>query len=213
MLWIKGKWVTAVTHPNMRFVNLAEWQEVCDEVAAYNTARTEFYRDIADRALLSFRDSGKQSRLEANVVNMAYGSEKIVAASNNIQIKFVERATPTVEGRLLATDTSSRDGSYPTNPDLDFDVLKAGAIVPTEEDLPLARIETDLGLDNADIDQDGDPLETGAEPGVPEDPDADPDEPSPEVAPQKPEPGTAPVKAKPADADFFRPQPTRKDRS
>lgn len=198
--WIDGAWVTLAGPPHMHRVGMTGWLQTYASLKAKHRAQAAIHYDIVAAALRRLEQMGTKARLEARVLDLGYDSESIAKAANGVRIRFVERANPTTPGALLAIGSSSREASYETL--FDPDDLLAMPIVDQDEDAPAVREETDLGLDDANIDQDGEIIEADEDEAVPVD-----QEQRPKPKRIKPPPAPRPP---PQPLDFL-PAPKRKD--
>lgn len=163
LAWIEGAWVRLAGPDHMVGVDMTSWVDTCARLKAKHGAQAALHYDIVAKALRRLREMGTTARLKANVEDMSLDSDAITKAANGIRIHFVERAKAQVEGKLLATDSGSAEASFMTSGTegnhIDLDFQEAVAISPPEDERAFPRPNTELGLDDGDIDLDGDVLE------------------------------------------------------
>lgn len=153
-VWIMGTWATLIGPPEMHRVGMTDWLDTCREIKIKHGAQAAVHYDIVASALRKLAQRGTEARLQANVLDMSYDSEALASAANRIRIHFVERAKPTKQGALLAFDSTSNEASFETSGVEDF--FEVLPILPEDDDTPKVREETDRGLDDVNIDRDGD---------------------------------------------------------
>ena len=163
-VWIEGEWHTLVGPRRVQKVGFTIWQETREFTKKLYGDQAAVNADIVSRALLKIERMGTQARLEAQIKDMSFSSEEVVKAVSSIKLRIKEDETPMEPGRLLAFDASSTEAQFTTsgtNPYLDTEIEVAED--PYADAGDDQRAETDLGLDDADIDQDGDLLDDDAE--------------------------------------------------
>jgi transposase InsO family protein len=199
-VFFEGEWHTLAGPARMRGVGFTDWQRTRRRLKKLYGEQAAANADIVARALRKLEEMGTAARLKSQVRDMSYDSEEVVKSVNGIRLRIKENEVPMEQGRLLAFDSSSDEASFPAtgiDPDAEQDIEQTE--YPYADAGTGERVESDMGLDNSDIDVDGDRLEP-VEYG---DDESDPEPPKPKAPPARPA-------AKPL---AFLPQPTRRNDS
>ncbi len=212
-VYFEGDWHTLAGPRRMENIGFTDWQLTRQRLRKLYGEQAEANADIVASALRKLERMGTAARLKSQIRDMSYDSEEVVKAVNRIRLRIKEDETPTEVGRYLAFDSQTDEAAFPAlGTDLDAEAEIEAAEDPYADIPAEDRAETDFGLDNADIDQDGDLIEQeipgGDDPEPPDDQtESQPGE-SSKPAPKKKSQPT------PAAKQFaFLPQPTRKKTS
>lgn len=161
-VWIDkdGDWCTLAGPRCMEGVGFTQWQSTRQRLRKLYGEQAEANSEIVAAALRDLQRMGTAARIKAQVRDMSYDSEEVVRAVNRIRLRIKEDETPMTPGAVLAFDSSTDEAAYPvTGSDDDIEAEIQAAEDPYADVEATVRDESELGLDNADIDQDGDPLE------------------------------------------------------
>lgn len=196
-------WHTLAGPARMRGVGFTDWTNERKRLGKLYGAQTAANQHIVDRALRKLQQAGTAARLASQVKDQSYDSEEVELIVNKFKLHIKEDEVAMEKGLFLAFDSSSREASFETTgTDPDDDEIEV-AEDPYVQAGDHHRSETDAGLDNADIDQDGD-LQDDPEPEIDEDDEGSDEDDVPSV-----EPPSAPSTKKGDDFAFL-PQPVRK---
>lgn len=210
-VYFDDEWHTLAGPRRMGGVGFTDWNNTRRTLAKLYGEQAEANADIVARALLKLQQMGTTARLKSNVRDMSYDSEEVVKAVNRIRLRIKEDETPTEVGSYLAFTSETDEAAFPAvGTDVDAEAEIEAAQDPYADIEADVREETDLGLDDANIDQDGDVIEhefsDDQDPPVREREESEAGKPSKPEKKKKPTPAPA-LSAKPIS---FLPQPTRK---
>lgn len=203
-IFFDGEWHTLAGPARMRRVGLTDWLMTREALAKKHAAQAEAHAHVVAAALLKLERMGTAARLRSGVKDMSYDSKEVVDAVKRIKLRIKEDEVSMRQGAFLALDSANDEASFPATGDDLIDAIEA-VDDPYVDAGAFVRDETDLGLDDVDIDQDGDPIDEVELEETYE----------PQVAPADPEPPVKSASGKrkpPAREPFgFLPQPSRKD--
>ncbi|QQR34760.1 hypothetical protein JI749_10210 [Devosia oryziradicis] len=200
-VYFEDDWHTLAGPARVRGVGFTDWINERRRLSKLYGSQAAANAHIVDSALRKLERMGTNARLRSQVKDMSYNAEEVMQIVNRTKLHIKEDEVATNQGQILAFDSSTREAAFQTSgtdPDDDDIEMVDDPYVDAGDD---QRAETDLGLDDADIDKDGDLLEEPEEDIV--DPGETDDEPK----------ATPPSKTGAVKAFAFLPQPTRKSGS
>ena len=155
-VYFEGEWHTLAGPARMRGVGLTDWLETRRALAKLYGEQRAVHADIVAKALLRLEQLGTDARMRSNVRDQSYGSHDVVRAVKKIVLRIKEQEVAMQKGALLALDSTTNYASYPATGDDFEDQIEA--VEDPYADGEKVRAETDPGLDDVDIDQDGELL-------------------------------------------------------
>lgn len=213
-VYFEGEWHTLAGPQRVQNVGFTDWQETRKHLQKLYGEQAEANADIVASALRKLERMGTAARLKSKVRDMSYDSDEVIKAANRIKLRIKEDETATEPGRLLAFDSSVDEAAFPAiGTDMDAEAEIEAAEDPYVDIEEEARDETELGLDDGNIDQDGEIIEVD-EPSFEDQSasdDADPETPAGNTSKPDPKKKSSPPPA--AKPFAFLPQPTRKKTS
>lgn len=208
-VYFHNEWHTLAGPRRMENIGLTNWNRTRQYLRKLYGEQAAVNAEIVGRALRKLEEMGTSARIRSQVEDMSYDSASAVKAVNRIRLRIKEDETPTEPGRVLAFDSSVDEAAFPAvGSDADAEAEIEAAKDPYVDVEANDRDESDFGLDDVNIDEDGDLIEdeipVNEDPQVPDDlPESEPED-NPKPEPKKPRPT-------PAVKPFaFLPQPTRR---
>lgn len=150
-IMIDNQWVTLVGPAEVQGIPLSFWLSLCWSIAKKFGEQAQANFEIVGKALLDFANLSAEARLQANLEDRSYNSEKLDLAEKRIKLQFVYRPEPAAHGGPLSVIQRAANG-YRTGVNLSL-AAKTGALVGSAEDEALteedlARHEDENTLDD-----------------------------------------------------------------